>query len=256
LEFYFVLLSGYEYDAEKRYPVANIIIKKEWYCVNLFDIIGPVMVGPSSSHTAGAAKIGFTCRQLLREEISFADIYLHGSFLATGKGHGTDKALIAGLLGMKPDDERIPDSLSIAKERGMSYHFSGIELRNVHPNTVMLKLKGVNGRELEVVASSVGGGSIKICQIDGLDANICACYPTLIVHNVDQPGHVSEVTSMLGHKSVNIATMQLYRNKRGGNAVMVIECDQEIPLEALDWLKKLEGVVKVTYLSLEENNEF
>lgn len=224
--------------------------------MNIFDIIGPVMVGPSSSHTAGAVKIGFTCRQLLREEIQTADIFLHGSFLATGKGHGTDKALVAGLLGMKPDDERIPDSLQIADERGIKYSFSGIELRGAHPNTVLLRLSGVCGRELEVEASSIGGGQIMINKIDGLDANICACYPTLIVHNMDQPGHVSEVTSMLGHKSVNIATMQLYRDKRGGNAVMVIECDQEIPLEALDWLKKLEGVVKVTYLSMEENNEF
>lgn len=224
--------------------------------MNIFDIIGPVMVGPSSSHTAGAVKIGFTCRQLLREEIQSAEIALHGSFLATGKGHGTDKALVAGLLGMKPDDERIPDSLQIAKEQGVQYSFSGIELRGAHPNTVLLKLKGKFGRELEVEASSIGGGQIIINKIDGLDANICACYPTLIVHNMDQPGHVSEVTSMLGHKSVNIATMQLYRDKRGGNAVMVIECDQEIPLEALDWLKKLEGVVKVTYLSMEENNEF
>lgn len=224
--------------------------------MNIFDIIGPVMVGPSSSHTAGAVKIGFTARQLLREEISTADIFLHGSFLATGKGHGTDKALIAGLLGMKPDDERIPKSFQIADERGIKYSFSGIELRNVHPNTVMLKLKGICDRELEVVASSIGGGQIKICQIDGLDANICACYPTLIVHNIDQPGHVSEVTSMLGHKSVNIATMQLYRDKRGGNAVMVIENDQEVPLDAIEWLKKREGVVKVTYLSMEESNEF
>jgi L-serine dehydratase len=214
------------------------------------------MVGPSSSHTAGAVKIGFTCRQLLREEIQSADIYLHGSFFATGKGHGTDKALIAGLLGMKPDDERIPNSLLIAEEHGIKYSFTGIELRGAHPNTVLLKLQGVYGRELEVEASSIGGGQIMINKIDGLDANICACYPTLIVHNLDQPGHVSEVTSMLGHKSVNIATMQLYRDKRGGNAVMVIECDQEIPLEALGWLRKLEGVVKVTYLSMEEKNEF
>lgn len=224
--------------------------------MNIFDIIGPVMVGPSSSHTAGAVKIGYTCRQLLREEIESAEIFLHGSFLATGKGHGTDKALIAGLLGMKPDDERIPDSLNIADEHGLHYSFAGIELRGAHPNSVLLRLKGVYGRELEVVASSIGGGQIMINRIDGLDANICACYPTLIVHNVDQPGHVSEVTSMLGHKSVNIATMQLYRDKRGGNAVMVIECDQEIPLEALGWLKKLEGVVKITYLSMEEGNEF
>ena len=119
-----------------------------------------------------------------------------------------------------------------------------------------MKMKGVNGKELEIIAASVGGGSIKICQIDGLNANVSACHPTLIVHNMDQPGHVSEVTSMLGHKSVNIATMQLYRDRRGGNAVMVIECDQEVPVEAIKWLRKLEGVVKVTYLSMEENYGF
>ena len=224
--------------------------------MNIFDILGPIMVGPSSSHTAGAVKIGFTSRQLLREEIRSADIYLHGSFLATGKGHGTDKALIAGLLGMKPDDERIPSSIEIARERGMEFGFSAIELKNAHPNSVLLKLKGVFGAELEIVASSIGGGQIVINQIDGLEANICGCYPTLIVHNVDQPGHVSDVTSMLGHKSINIATMQLYRDKRGGNAVMIVECDQEVPLEAIGWLRKLEGVVKVTYLSMEEKNEF
>ena len=224
--------------------------------MNIFDILGPIMVGPSSSHTAGAVKIGFTSRQLLREEVIAADIFLHGSFLATGKGHGTDKALIAGLLGMKPDDETIPDSLEIAKERGLRYAFSGVELKNAHPNSVLLRLKGVQGGELEIVASSIGGGAIVINQIDGLEANICGCYPTLIVHNVDQPGHVSDVTSMLGHKSVNIATMQLYHDKRGGNAVMIIECDQEVPLEAIGWRRKLEGVVKVTYLSMEEKNEF
>lgn len=224
--------------------------------MNIFDILGPVMVGPSSSHTAGAVRIGFVARQLIREELQSADILLHGSFLATGKGHGTDKALIAGLLGMKPEDERIPDSLRIADERGITYSFSGIELRNAHPNTVLLKLKGVFGRELEVIASSLGGGTIEINKIDGLEINICACYPTLIVHNVDQPGHVSDVTSMLGHKSINIATMKLNRDKRGGNAVMVIECDQEVPLEVIDLLRSLEGVVKVTYLSMEENYEF
>ncbi len=224
--------------------------------MNVFDIMGPIMVGPSSSHTAGAVKIGFTARQLLREEIRLADIYLHGSFLATGKGHGTDKALIAGLLGMKPDDDRIPASFILAGEKGMQFRFSPVELRNAHPNTVMLKLTGMGGRELEVIGSSLGGGSIKICSIDGLEANFCACYPTLIVHNLDQPGHVAEVTSMLGHKSVNIATMQLYRDGRGGQAVMIIECDQEVPLESIQWLRKLEGVVKVTYLSLEEKNEF
>ncbi len=224
--------------------------------MSVFDIMGPVMVGPSSSHTAGAVKIGFTARQLLREEIKYADLYLHGSFLATGKGHGTDKALIAGLLGMKPDDERIPTSFLIAEEKGMEYQFSAIELRNAHPNSVLLKLEGNHGGKLEVVASSIGGGMIMINKIDGVEANICACNPTLIVHNVDKPGHVSIVTSLLGQKAVNIATMHIYRDKRGGNAVMIIECDQEIPHEAMDGLRILEGVAKVTYLSMEEKNEF
>jgi L-serine dehydratase len=224
--------------------------------MNVFDVMGPVMVGPSSSHTAGAVKIGYTARQLLREEIKYADLYLHGSFLATGKGHGTDKALIAGLLGMKTDDERIPTSFGIADQRGLEYRFSGIELRNAHPNSVLLKLVGIHGNKLEIVASSIGGGAIVINKIDGVEANICACYPTLIVNNVDQPGHVSLVTSLLGQRAVNIATMHIYRDKRGGNAVMIIECDQEVSLEAIDGLRKIEGVAKVTYLSMEEKNEF
>ena len=199
--------------------------------MDIFDIMGPVMVGPSSSHTAGSVKIGHVARQLLAEDIKKAEIFLHGSFLSTGKGHGTDKALIAGLLGMNPDDERIPNSFEIAKENGMEFYFQGINLRYAHPNTALLKLLGVDGRELEVEASSIGGGQINICKIDNLSTNFSGDYPTLIVHNLDQPGHVMAVTSMLGHKMVNIASMQLYRASRGGNAVMVIECDQEVPEE-------------------------
>ncbi|MDD6000385.1 MAG: L-serine ammonia-lyase, iron-sulfur-dependent subunit beta [Lachnospiraceae bacterium] len=220
--------------------------------MNIMDIIGPVMVGPSSSHTAGAVKIGQVARKLLGESVRKADIYLHGSFLATGKGHGTDKALIAGLLGMAVDDKRIPDSFELAKAKGMHFHFEGIELVDAHPNTVKMNLEGQSGRKLEIIASSIGGGQIRICEIDGLTANFTGDFPTLIVHNLDQPGHVTEVTSMLAHKSVNIATMQLYRDFRGGNAVMVIECDQEIPADSIRWLEHLEGIVKVTYLSLED----
>lgn len=221
--------------------------------MNLFDIVGPVMVGPSSSHTAGAVRIGYIARLLVNEPIRKAEIFLHGSFLATGKGHGTDRALIAGLLGMHPEDGRIPASFQIAEAKGMEYSFQGIELRDAHPNSVLMQLCGIRGRELEIVAASLGGGRIKICQIDGLEANFCGDYPTLIVHNQDQPGHVAEVTSMLAHKSINVATMQLYRDKRGGSAVLIIECDQEVPKESIRWLEKLEGIRKVTYLSLMEN---
>lgn len=218
--------------------------------MNVFDIIGPVMVGPSSSHTAGAVKIGLIAHKLLGEDIVEAQILLYGSFLETGRGHGTQKALVAGLLGMREDDIQIPNSLEIAKDKGIEIRFGEARLKEAHPNTVQLCLTGVNGRKLEVVGESLGGARINIAQIDGIDTNFSGDYPTLVVHNQDQPGHVSEVTSMLSHKMVNIAAMHLYRANRGGDAVMVVECDQEIPNEGLEWLAKVEGVVKVTYLSL------
>ncbi|MDD6617237.1 MAG: L-serine ammonia-lyase, iron-sulfur-dependent subunit beta [Clostridiales bacterium] len=218
--------------------------------MNIFDILGPVMVGPSSSHTAGAVRIGLMTRKLLGQKPVQATIGMYGSFLATGKGHGTDKALVAGLLGMHPDDIRIPDSFLLAEEEGLSFVFEEANLRNAHPNSVLLEVKGDEGRELSVQASSLGGGRIMVNRLDDIDVN-CTCeMPTLIVHNMDQPGHVAEVTSMLSHKCVNIANMSLYRDKRGGRAVMVIETDQDIPGESLKWLEHLEGVLKVTYINV------
>lgn len=215
----------------------------------IFDIIGPVMVGPSSSHTAGAVRIGYVSGKLLGEPVKKAVINLYGSFLATGKGHGTQKAIVAGLLGMKTDDMRIPQSFEIAKAKGIEFEFGEVVLKDAHPNTVQLCLIGQSGRQLEVVGESIGGARINIAKIDGIETNFSGDYPTLVVHNLDQPGHIAEVTSMLAHKSVNIATMQLYRSARGGEAVMVVECDQEIPKEGIDWLKRVEGIKKVTYLS-------
>lgn len=221
--------------------------------MNIFDIVGPVMVGPSSSHTAGAVRIGYIARKLMGEEIAKAEILLYGSFLATGKGHGTEKALVAGLLGMKPDDYRIPHSLELAKEQGMEVTFGESRLKEAHPNTAQLILMGVSGRSLEVVGESLGGSRINIAQIDGIQTNFSGDYATLVVHNMDQPGHVSDVTSMLAHKSVNIANMQLFRSTRGAGAVMVLECDQEVPIEGIKWLERVEGIVKVTYLSLKDS---
>ena len=161
--------------------------------MNIFDIVGPVMVGPSSSHTAGAVKIGYVSRKLLGENIREVHILLYGSFLATGRGHGTDRAIVAGLLGMLPDDDRVPYSMEEAEKQNMKVTFGEAVLKEAHPNTAVLQMKGESGRELEVVAASLGGGRIKICMIDGLDANFTAEHPTLIVHNQDQPGHVAEV---------------------------------------------------------------
>jgi len=224
--------------------------------MNLFDIIGPIMVGPSSSHTAGAVRIGLIARKLMGEPIQSVAIGLHGSFRATGKGHGTDRALVAGLLGMEPDDIRIPQSFSFAKEVGLNFEFLSTDLRDVHPNTVLLKMKGTSGRTMEVMASSIGGGRIQVCQIDGLEVHFSGEMPTLIVHNIDQPGYVTEVTSVLGSKHINIATMPLYRDIRGGNAIMVIECDEDIPSIVIQWLEQMHGVLKVTYLNLEGSHEF
>ena len=220
--------------------------------MNIFDIIGPVMVGPSSSHTAGAVRMGYIARKLFGEPIRRARILLFGSFLATGKGHGTDRAIVAGLLGMKPDDMRIPDSLIWSERAGMEVVFGEADLKEAHPNSARMILSGYSGNEMEIIAASLGGGRIEICRIDGINTSFGGECPTLIVRNLDQPGFVTSVTSALSYEDVNIATMHLYRGSRGGDAVMVLECDQEIPDKTIEGLRNMEGILKVTYLSLEE----
>lgn len=218
--------------------------------MNIFDIVGPVMVGPSSSHTAGAVRIGFVSRKLLGEPVKKVQLLLYGSFLSTGKGHGTDRALVAGLLGMQPDDERVPFSFEEAEKAGMKFCFGEANLKDAHPNSVVLMLEGVSGKKLEVIAASLGGGRMKICKIDGYEANFCAEYPTLIVQNLDQPGCVATVTTMLSELGINIATLQLYRDSRGGDAVMVVECDREVPADSIAWLEGQAGIDRVTYYSM------
>lgn len=215
--------------------------------MNIFDIVGPVMVGPSSSHTAGAVKIGRVARKLLGEEVSEAEILFYGSFLATGKGHGTDKAIVAGLMGYASDDRRIPESLTEARKRGMQITYGKLELADAHPNTVKLILKGKTGRTLEILASSVGGGRIAVNEIDGMPATFGAELPTLVIHNEDKPGLVAHVTALLQDYSINIATMQLYRSGRGDQAVMVIECDQPVAPPVTEAVKTLPGVNGVVY---------
>ncbi len=212
------------------------------------------MVGPSSSHTAGAVKIGSISLKLLNEPIQEAYIWLHGSFLATGKGHGTDKALVAGLLGMKVDDSRVPESIEIAEENVVKVQIAGTDLGDVHPNTAKIELLGIHGKKIEVVASSIGGGRIAVNQINGHVVNFSGDYPTLVVYNEDRPGQVSEVTKMLALEEINIATMQLYRAKRGGNAVLIVECDQEVPKGIIDKMERQKGILKVTYLRGEEKH--
>ena len=213
--------------------------------MNLFDILGPVMVGPSSSHTAGAVRIGRMARALLGQTPVKAELLLHGSFASTGEGHGTHQALVAGLLGLAPDDSRVPNSFSLAQERGLAFTFGACQLRDVHPNSVIIRLEGEQGGSLEVGASSPGGGRIKVFRVDGLDTSFSGELPTLVVHNSDKPGCVSQVTGALAAQGLNVATLQLNRGGRGGSAVMVIECDQPVSEATAQWLRSLPGILRV-----------
>ena len=208
------------------------------------------MVGPSSSHTAGAARIGLIARQLFGRQPDKAQVYLHGSFAATGKGHGTDKALIAGLLGMKPDDMRIPESFEIAKEMGMEFQIAEKDIREAHPNTAQIIMEAEGVKTMKIQAYSIGGGRIRVSKLDGIDVHFSGESNTLIVRNVDQPGRITEVAAALSKCDINIATMQVFRDKRGGFAVMVVETDQVVSKEAIENLEKKEGIIKVTFLDV------
>ena len=212
--------------------------------MNVFDIIGPVMVGPSSSHTAGAVRIGRVVRALLGEQPSDAVIGLHGSFARTHKGHGTDKAIIAGLLDMQPDDGRIMESMELARRAGMKYRFEAAVLKDAHPNTALITASARTGACVTVQGSSVGGGSIVINKINGMDVELTGQYHTLVISHTDTPGTVAGVTGLLAVNGINIAAMRVYRSFRGGEAVMVIETDQAVRrdlgllIERLDKIKR------------------
>ena len=223
--------------------------------LDIFDILGPVMVGPSSSHTAGAVRIGRMARTLLGAEVARADIGLHGSFADTGRGHGTDRALVAGLLGMKPDDLGIPQSFEIAANQGLEFHFHTARLRDAHPNTAVLTLTSRTGRQLSLKAASVGGGRIRVTEIDGVPADFGGDSNTLIIHNEDTPGCIAEVTMALALRRINIASMQVFRAAAGGYAVMVLECDSHIPHALERQLAVMPGLLKVTCLNVDEPEE-
>ena len=223
--------------------------------MNIFDILGPVMVGPSSSHTAGAVRIGLIARRLLGGQPATAKITLSGSFAATGTGHGTDRALVAGLLGMKPDDIRIPDSFALAVEQGLAFTFDKTELKEAHPNTAILQLSTAGGRELEVQASSLGGGRIMVNKLDGIEVNFTGECNTLVVRNHDEFGSVAAVTSILNQLRVNVANMSVHRHKRGGDALMVIETDQHIKPRQVEFISELPGILGVTYYDKEDDED-
>lgn len=216
--------------------------------MNAFDIIGPVMIGPSSSHTAGAVRMGRAARALLGAEPVRAEIGLHGSFARTYKGHGTDKALIAGILGLAPDDERIRFSLALARQAGLAVQLREIELDGAHPNTALLTLWGAAGEPVSVQAASVGGGSILVSRVNGMEVLFSGQYTTLIVLHKDAPGTIAAVTELLAAAGVNICNFRLARRQKGGAAVMTIETDGSFGQELSGAIGRLPNVLSSTLL--------
>ena len=212
----------------------------------VWEIIGPVMTGPSSSHTAGAAHIGRIVRMCWGGEVKRADLYMRGSFASTGAGHGTDKALIAGLMGMSQDDPSIRDALELARAAGMEFHFYTEEVAGAHPNSVRVVVSGDDGRTMEAVGYSIGGGAVILHKLDGFQVDISCTLPAVIIMNRDVQGVVSAVTSYRSAHNVNIATMKLHRDTRGGLATMVIELDSAEEHADTEVIKNLHpGIVRV-----------
>ena len=220
---------------------------REYSC---FDILGPIMIGPSSSHTAGAARLGKIAAIIAGEEnFQRVEFYLHGSFAKTYRGHGTDKALVAGVLGFDPWEEGIKNSFQLAKERNIEFEFIEADLADEHPNTVKIVFIKVNGTKVEVTGSSVGGGNIKIVEIDGQRIEFTGNYPTLIIKHKDVPGMISKVSTIIYEKGVNIAFLKVYRNDRGAEASMIFETDSVIPNAIVRKIKELGNIESIRIIN-------
>jgi L-serine dehydratase len=213
--------------------------------VSLLDIIGPVMVGPSSSHTAGACRLGLLARCLVGGTPERARVELHGSFARTGEGHGTDKAIVGGLMGFRPDDERIRDALGFAEREGLDYRFEKTTLgeeTEIHPNTVRVTVER-GDRSSVMVGSSLGAGRVLVTQIDGYPVEVTGNYNTIVLVAEDVPGSVARIATILAEDGINIATLRLTRKERGGDAFMVIEVDEQpdekvrSDIRALPWVR-------------------
>lgn len=211
--------------------------------LSIFDVIGPNMIGPSSSHTAGAVSIALMARNLFAEEIKSVTFTLYGSFAKTYQGHGTDRALLGGILGFATHDERIRDAFEYAKEMGVAFEYIiDDETKTNHPNTADIDIVGVNGRTMSIRGESTGGGKMKIVRIDGIDVEFTGEYSTLIVRQIDKPGVIAHITQALSDQNVNIAFMRLFREDKGATAYTVVESDEAIPESVLDKIRENKNV--------------
>ncbi|MEH7117815.1 L-serine ammonia-lyase, iron-sulfur-dependent subunit beta [Neobacillus vireti] len=212
---------------------------------SVFDIIGPVMIGPSSSHTAGAARIGRVARSLFGREPKWANISLYGSFAKTYKGHGTDVAMVGGLLDFDTDDTRIIDAIEIAKQKGMKLHFIEEDAVTDHPNTARIIIGDQHG-ELELVGISIGGGKIEIIELNGFELKLSGNHPAILVVHNDRFGAIAGVANILAKYELNIGHMEVARKDVGKMALMTIEVDQNIDNKILTELEQLPNILKVT----------
>lgn len=213
--------------------------------MNVFDIIGPAMIGPSSSHTAGASRAGLVARRLLGEEPAWAHVTLYGSFALTYAGHGVDRAIIGGLLGFELDDVRIRDSFRFAHEAGLDFSVETSEEDAGHPNTARISLRGKNGGSVSVVVRSVGGGVVNVVEIDGGEVLFSAEYDTTVIFNNDRPGTVARISAVFAAHGINIAFMRVFRKYEGKDAIMVIETDQQAGEDVIRKLRDSENILKV-----------
>lgn len=217
--------------------------------MNVFDILGPVMIGPSSSHTAGAARIGRITQALLGASPVKADILLHGSFARTYKGHGTDKALIAGILGMTTDDERIRNAPELAKQQGLEVQISTGEIDGAHPNTAKITLTDAKQHTVTLLGSSVGGGNILVTEVNGMEVSFTGQHTTLIALHRDTPGTIAAVTEVLADAGVNICNFRLSRQHKGGEAIMTIEIDGAFRHTLNQSIQNLPNILSSTMLN-------
>ena len=210
--------------------------------MNVFDIIGPIMIGPSSSHTAGAVRLGRVAWKLLDERPVRAEVELTGSFAETYRGHGTDKALTAGIMGMDSDDERIRRSPDIARESGLEVSFTETTIHGAHPNTARITLYGEGGGRVQVQGASVGGGNILITGVNGMAVSFTGQYNTILVLHQDKPGAIAAVTQFVAGSGLNIGNFRLSRSHRGGEALMTIEVDGAVPAGLMESLRAIAPV--------------
>lgn len=215
--------------------------------VSILDIMGPVMVGPSSSHTAGTARIGRVAREILDEDPVRIRFFLHPPLAATYRGHGSDFALVGGAIGLNVDDPRIPEAIRIAEQMGVDIAFTEEDLGEVHPNTVRVEIESA-GRAVEIAGSSIGGGVIEVFKINGFQTRFKGDSPTLLLFYRDRPGMIAEVARIIAEEGINIASLYCSRKQRGKDAFMQVDVDSPLSREALRRISSLPDVADARYL--------